>query len=182
AERLARAPAVVARLTADLVLLGRRENNVRVATCSRSALVEAALVDLARRTQIVVCCAEGRPALEGRALAAALARKDIAVELFSDAGLSSAVGRAEALLVGADAISGTHFINKVGTAALCALAAQAGVPVYVLAGREKIVTRQIFEELALKVGDPAELWEAPPTGVGVVNPYFERIPTESLSA
>jgi len=40
------------------------------------------------------------------------------------------------VLVGADAVGDEWFVNKVGTAAICALAIQSGVPVYVLAGRD----------------------------------------------
>ena len=87
AERLARAPAAVARHAADLILLGRRtDKEVRIATCSRSLMVETTLVAVAARTSLMVSCAEGRPALEGRALAEVLAGRGIAVELYSDAG------------------------------------------------------------------------------------------------
>jgi len=181
AGRLARAPAAVARYAADLILLGRTDANVRIVTCSRSAMVEAALLAIAGRVRLVVCCAEGRPALEGRALAESLATRGIAVELYTDAGISSAVGSADAGLVGADAVSAARFINKVGTGAVCALAAGSGVPTYVLTGREKILSAELLEQLPLRQGDPDEVTSGAAAGIVVRNPYFEMISTDWLS-
>jgi ribose 1,5-bisphosphate isomerase len=184
AARLERAPAAVARATADLILLGHPPARaVRIVTCSRSVMVESALVALARGTPVTVCCAEGRPALEGRGLAQALAAQGLAVELFSDAAIGSAIPAAEAVLVGADAICRTHFINKVGTAPLCALAASVGVPVYVLTGQEKVLSARLFEALPLGSGPADEIWEsAQEAGVKAVNPYFEVISTEFVAS
>jgi translation initiation factor 2B subunit (eIF-2B alpha/beta/delta family) len=86
------------------------------------------------------------------------------------------------VLVGADAVGPEGFINKVGTGALCALAESNGIPVYVLAGREKRLDSYEFAALELSGGDPGEVWAEAPVNVTVRNPYFELIPFRSVSA
>lgn len=111
-----------------------------------------------------------------------LARQGIPVELYTDAGISAAVEGAYAVVLGADAVGPRHFINKVGTGAVCARAAGCGVPAYVLAGREKIVGSEVFEGLSLGRGAPDEVWDAPPEGVEVQNNYFEHVTVDLIAA
>jgi translation initiation factor 2B subunit (eIF-2B alpha/beta/delta family) len=131
---------------------------------------------------LLVSCAESRPAKEGRDLARALADDRVPVDLYSDAAIFSVIPAADAVLVGADALCSTGFINKVGTSGICALASASAVPVYVLAGREKILPDDVFESLPLKPGSPHEVWRDPGAGVHVRNPYFEVIPLSFVSA
>jgi len=77
--------------------------------------------------------------------------------------------------VGADAVGDEWFVNKVGTAAICALAIQSGVPVYVLAGRDRRVSGREFERLTSREGLGLEIQPGALRGVTVRNPYFERI-------
>ena len=78
---------------------------------------------LGARGDVTVCCAESRPRARRRRAGRAPGRgRASTVELFTDAGISAAVPGSDALLVGADAVGPDFFVNKVGTAALCALA------------------------------------------------------------
>jgi translation initiation factor 2B subunit (eIF-2B alpha/beta/delta family) len=174
--QVARASHAIARHAVGVLTLRRAEGACRIVTCSASAAVQAVVVALAERIDVALACAEGRPRLEGLDLAARLAQRGIPVEVYTDAGIGTALDRADALLVGADAVGPSAFINKVGTHALCALASSMGTPAYVLAGREKILSAEHFAELTLNVGPPGEVWDLPPKGVAVGNPYFERIP------
>jgi ribose 1,5-bisphosphate isomerase len=185
-QRIARAPQLIARHASELLLLRRHGSDLRtlpmrLVTCSASSAVEATIRSLASRASITVSCAEARPRLEGRAMAIRLADGGVSIELHTDAGISRAVPGADALIVGADAIGPSSFINKVGTAALCALAGSTGVPVYVLAGREKILDASEFNSLSLKEADAAEVWAGTHPGVLVCNSYFEAIPRELVS-
>jgi translation initiation factor eIF-2B subunit delta len=174
AARARRAPAAVARIAADLL----RGDACRVVTCSRSAVVEAS----ARALRAPVLCAESRPGLEGRALAAALARASLSVTVVSDAAVASHFEAGDVVLVGADAIASEWFVNKVGTGQLCAAATLAGIPAYVVSGREKCVLPAIAGALSLGVDDPTTLWSDPPEGVVVRNALFERVPVENVAA
>jgi translation initiation factor 2B subunit (eIF-2B alpha/beta/delta family) len=180
--RIERAPGAIAALGAPLLTLDRRPDPLRFVTMSRSLAVERTLVAARALRGITVSCGEGRPALEGRGLADALASQGIDVEIYTDAGLSAALPGAQAVVVGADAIGPELFVNKVGTAAICALATSAGIPVYVLAGREKILTAEDFSGLQLRTGPNHEPWPDAPGGIAVRNPYFETISLQHVTA
>jgi translation initiation factor 2B subunit (eIF-2B alpha/beta/delta family) len=185
-EQVRRAPAAIGRHAAAVLLLRPEPEPLgppvlRLVTCSSSRAVEAAVLTVAKEADVTVCCAESRPKCEGLGIAGRLAGAGVAVELFSDAGISACVPGADAVLVGADVVGPDFFINKVGTAALCALANAVGVPVYGLAGREKLRGGSDVSRLVFVEGPPGELVESPPAGVVVRNPYFERIPLSLLS-
>ncbi len=130
---------------------------------------------------MTLCCAESRPKLEGRDLARRLAADGIAVELFTDAAITLALDAADAVLVGADAVTPEFLINKVGTAGLCAMASVRGVPVYALAGREKALSATEAARLQHPDAAASEVWNAPPAGVRVRNAYFERVPVSLVA-
>ena len=176
AERARRSPAAAARIAGDLL----RDHAQRIVTCSRSAMVEAAIRAL-RGAGISVRCAESRPGLEGRALAAALAADAIAVELVADAAIASDFRTGDVVIVGADAVAADWFLNKTGTGQLCAAALLAGVPAYVVAGREKFVGPSLAAALRLREDAAAAVWADPPVGVRVANPLFERVPLDRVA-
>jgi translation initiation factor 2B subunit (eIF-2B alpha/beta/delta family) len=180
AARVRRAPSSIARLAVPLMQLRRSgETPLRIVTCSRSTVVEHTILELARRERLRVCCAESRPGREGIGLAESLASEGLEVELFPDAAIGSAVPGAEVVAVGADAVSRGGFINKVGTAALAALARVYGVAVFVLAGAEKILPDPVLR--ALPVGEwpqVAAAGESSSAGYTVRTPLFERVPAE----
>lgn len=155
---------------------------LRVVTISASGSVHAVLEALGRRHQVHVSCCESRPALEGRVMAAQLASAGMPVRFFSDAAIAHALTRADAVLVGADAVAPAWVMNKSGTFMLAAAAALRGVPVYVLATRDKFVAEPIAQRLVIRDERPEEIWETAPDGVEVRNPYFERIPADLVSA
>jgi translation initiation factor 2B subunit (eIF-2B alpha/beta/delta family) len=177
ATRVRRASAAIGRHATPLLRLRRpAASAIRIVTHSRSAAVERTLLDLRQVEPLRVCCSESRPGGEGSDLARTLAETGLDVELYADAGLGSAIPGADAFVVGADAVSSDGFINKVGTAALCALARSQGVPILVLAGREKIVPRSVFRTLPLRDGPQTD----PPVGLNYAlkTPYFERVSTD----
>jgi translation initiation factor 2B subunit (eIF-2B alpha/beta/delta family) len=182
ALQIARAPAAVARHAVSVLQLRAGGGPLRLVTCSASQTVEAAIEAAAAYGEIVACCAEARPVMEGRDLAARLAGAGITTELYTDAGIGAALPGAECVLVGADAVGPESFINKVGTGALCALAQSMRVPVYVLAGREKVLSAADLAALELSGGPGAEVWAEAPTGVAVRNPYFEVVSFSHVSA
>jgi translation initiation factor 2B subunit (eIF-2B alpha/beta/delta family) len=152
----------------------------RVVTVSNSSTLRRALLLAAERGgSFRLVCAEGRPKYEGRSLAEAMAGAGVAVMLVSDAGVYDRLDDASRVLVGADAIRPESFTNKAGTRALALLARERGIPFHVVAGESKIlpasVPRRIREE------DPVELWPDAPSGVSVLNVYFEETPLEAVS-
>jgi translation initiation factor 2B subunit (eIF-2B alpha/beta/delta family) len=180
AERSASALARVA--VALLAPAEERDRPLHVTTCSFSSSVLACLEEVARSRTLSVACAEGRPALEGRRLASRLAAAGAEVELSTDAGVAAALSRTGALVVGADAVSSEWVLNKCGTSALAASCAARGIPVYVVASREKFLAPALAPLVRIAEHPAAEVWESAPPGVTVRNLYFEKVPLDWVTA
>jgi len=179
AEQIRRAPDALARIAVETLEIGMPPGAaLRCVTLSYSSTVAQVLERLVRRRPVSVACSEGRPALEGRRLAARLAAAGLTVAFYTDAAIATALERADVVLVGADAVAAHWFINKSGTLMLAAAAMRQGVPVFALAGREKFVDDETAAQMPLRSGPPAEVWDAGRPGLVVENPYFERVPLE----
>jgi hypothetical protein len=179
--RLGRAPAALERYALG-VLVPDPVRDVRVATLSASGTVLATVRALTRQVKVHISCGEGRPVLEGREMAVGLAAAGATVTLCTDAALGSSIEGADAVLVGADAVGSMTVLNKTGTRMLAAAAASCGVPVYVLATGDKLAMPALWPHLSIRAGAPAEVWESPPPGVQVVNPYFEETRLDHITA
>lgn len=119
-----------------------------------------------------VVVAEGRPGLEGRELARALAAQGVETILVVDAALGLHAREADVALVGADAVLGDgSLVNKVGTRLLGMACARAGTPLYAAADRFKV---SAATTLPLEAKAPDEVWPDAPRGVQVRNIYFDR--------
>jgi methylthioribose-1-phosphate isomerase len=115
-------------------------------------------------------------------MAEQLAAAGVSVTHYTDAALGHALSGADGLLVGADAISPDWFLNKSGTRMLVASAVQQGVPVYVLATRDKFLSTAIASHLEVRDEGADQVWPSPPPGVSVRNPCFETTPIDLVSA
>jgi translation initiation factor 2B subunit (eIF-2B alpha/beta/delta family) len=180
AHRLQRSSAALRRVAVE-ELTPDGSQPLHLVTCSFSGSVLAVLADLAQSRQLTEACAEGRPRLEGRRLASALAPA-ANVEFYTDAAISLALHDSAAVVVGADAITPDWFLNKSGTFALAAAASLQGVPVFVLATRDKFLPPAIASALSIEEHDLREVWADAPEGVRVRNPYFERVPLTLVTA
>ena len=175
-----RAEQAVIQVAARLLMEGG--GALRLATCSASRTVASVVQAVGAQRTVRVACAEGRPIYEGRGMAAGLAAAGLVVDAYTDAGLGAALHSSDMLLLGADAVTGDWVINKAGSAQLAALAAELSVPVYVVASRDKFVPPGVAALLQLRQGHAAEVWDQPPHGVTVRNPYFERVPLTLVCA
>jgi translation initiation factor eIF-2B subunit delta len=177
-QRVARAPQAVTRFS--LALFGVAPS-LRLVTISYSRTVLEVIAALAARQPVHVACSEGRPALEGRTLAMRLAALGLPVTFFSDAALGQALAEADAVVVGADAITPASFFNKSGTRMLASAATLQGVPCYVVASRDKFVPREIAGRLHAREGAASDIWEHPPAGITIRNTYFESTPLDLVT-
>ena len=184
-QRVLRAPPILARFTAETLLTGfgeRDQGSLRVVTCSSSGSVLRCLKDIALQRQVRVACAEGRPLLEGRKMAKALTEAGLVVDLFTDAAVGLALEGSAAVIVGADAVASHWMINKCGTRQLAAAANSLGIPVHVVASRDKFVAPELEGLLVLRDGPIEEVWDSAPTAVSVWNPYFEKISIDLVTS
>ena len=148
-----------------------------VFTHSRSSTVLAAF-DEARREgrDFSVVATESRPMLEGRALAEALSRDGIRVTLIADAGASLAMERVDLILVGADKLTPSDLVNKIGTRMIALAALERGLPIYAVCDTSKFICEDYIGGAIRDKGTPGELWTDPTSGVVPVNYYFEPTP------
>jgi translation initiation factor 2B subunit (eIF-2B alpha/beta/delta family) len=149
-----------------------------VLTLSYSSSVSAVLREVAAHTGVRAVCAEGRPRFEGRRLATELAASGVPVTVVVDAALTAFLGEAAAVITGADAVTPASWINKVGSFGVAAAASEAGVPLYVIAARDKFAPARLGPRLNAAPADPDEVWRERAPGVDVENRYFERVPVE----
>jgi len=147
-----------------------------VATISFSrTVVDALTAALPAR----VAVAESRPVLEGRETARLLAEAGIEVIVLSDAVAPGFVRECGLVLIGADAVlADGAVVNKVGSYPMALAARAAAVPLYAACESLKICP---LHTMPPEMHPGAELWEAPPAGVAVRNPYFEVVAAELVT-
>lgn len=141
-------------------------------------------VFIACRDQIErVIALEGRPRYEGRELAKALVKHDIAVTLITDAQADIFLPQCHAIVVGADTVlANGDVLNKAGTALLAWAAHGHNIPLYVLCETLKISPHSWTGNLAqLEEKEPGEVLPDPIQGVTVHNFYFDRTPARLVS-
>ena len=136
----------------------------RILTISHSATVVEALTVRKPRT---VVCMESRPGGEGLSMAGMLsAYSDVEVV---DDDLAISEVPAEAVLIGADAVTPTAVVNKVKSLELVQAAAAAGKPRYAVAGSVKLVPCELpVPELFQAV--PLELFTGVALPAGLLQP------------
>lgn len=129
-----------------------------------------------------VLVTESRPGMEGRRTAQVLARAGFEIELIVDAAAAHWIESVDAIVVGCDSIllDGT-LINKIGTRMLALIAAERGVPLYVVGDSLKFQPAGASEDVPLEEKDPDEVYMGPPAGVHPRNVYFDRTPSRWVS-
>jgi len=156
-----------------LLALGKGKPKVILTYSYSSTVLQAIVAAQSRIWQVI--CSEGRPALAGRKTVQQILRRrrGIGVCLTTDAALHMFTAYSHALVVGADSLAETGFINKAGTGALIAHAAQIGRPIWVLADTSKLLPRAIDAIRSDRYGSDSEIWAAAPRRLSILNPYFE---------
>ncbi|HJP64713.1 MAG TPA: hypothetical protein VKA30_00245 [Actinomycetota bacterium] len=133
-----------------------------------SAVIDALKL---RRPDVVVCL-RSDPGGEGERTAAVLRDAGTDAAVMDDAKAVESLP-AEAVAVGADAITPGGVINKIGTRRLAEAAGRAGVPCYVVAGQTKFLALSVpvagpFE------ATPLELFTSVATPAGALTPAGAR--------
>ena len=152
-----------------------------VYTYSASSTVQGAIEDLfAGGAWFRVVVSESRPGCEGTRLAAALAARGIPVELGTDAWLWGALEDEGLLVLGADTLLPTAWVNKRGSRALALRAREQGVAVVCAADTAKFLPPALAALPRSYERDPVEILADPPPSLSIANPYFEEIEWEAL--
>jgi len=141
-----------------------------VVTNSASASVLEALVSANEKAPVKAFVPESRPMLEGLRMATELARKGVRVTLLADSSLSRAVRLADVAIVGADAVTQSNVVGKVGIVNLALSCREYGLRCLVCADTSKFFPIVLRDEQR-----PArEILARPTRGIEVDNVYFEE--------
>ena len=150
-------------------------------TYSASSTVQGAIEDhFAGGAWFRVVVSESRPGCEGTRLAAALAARGIPVSLGTDAWLWGAIEEEGLLVLGADTLLPTAWVNKRGSRALALRAKERGVAVLCAADTGKFLPPALAALPRSYERDPVEILADPSPSLTIANPYFEEIEWEAL--
>jgi eIF-2B alpha/beta/delta-like uncharacterized protein len=148
-----------------------------VYTHCHSSTVRHVLEEAAAEKDLTVANTETRPVFQGRKTARELVDDGIEVHHFVDSAAREALGMADVMMIGADAITPEGAVyNKIGSRLFSDAAADVDVPVYVCTDAWKLAT----EGIEVEQRDRDEVWEDPPDGVTVHNPAFDRVRPDAI--
>lgn len=120
---------------------------------SYSGTLKSVVIEAVERN-VKVLISEADPGKEGLKLAEDLRSEGFEVMTYPDSESLQRLAQADAVVVGADWIAEEYFVNKVGTLQLAEVAAENGIPFYVVSDRTKLVPSQYrkSDPLAATVG------------------------------
>jgi translation initiation factor 2B subunit (eIF-2B alpha/beta/delta family) len=166
-ERLATVPAEAAARLVRWLPAG-----ARVVTLSSSEVVFRSLREAHGRRELRgVVVAESLPGGEGRHVASRLADDGIAVTLVPDALAPGTVAAADAVIVGADAVTPRALWNKCGTLGLALAARAARRPLLVVTATDRLVGHTLASRLT-----NVEVASRRGNGVETAATLFEPVP------
>ncbi|MDY6764754.1 MAG: NUDIX domain-containing protein [Halobacteria archaeon] len=150
----------------------------RVLTLSRSGTVHGSITKASPNPEVVV--AESRPAQEGVKVAEELSSEGVEVTLITDAAIPYALSHldVEAVIVGADTVlPDGSVVNKTGTKSTGLASEHEGIPMYVVAAKDKISTET---HPSLEEGDPSDVYDGDEE-LNIENPKFDVTPPEFIT-
>lgn len=157
------------------------ENKYRVMTISYSSLVLEALKKAKQEgKEFEVICPESRPIQEGIEFADELTDLGISTTVVVDCLAPTLLGETDLVLIGGDALSYSGLVNKAGTYMLAEISQVTKTKVVALLSTQKFIPINQISKLIGKE-DPSEIVENPPSGVNVLNRYFDVTPLNLIS-
>jgi eIF-2B alpha/beta/delta-like uncharacterized protein len=166
----------------------RIQNGSRVFTHCHSSITVGIFLEAAKQGRdFDVINTETRPLFQGRKTAKRLADNNIRVTHVVDSAMRWAMNsfNPHMIFLGADAITVEGVaLNKIGSR-LCALASEEEhIPLYVCTSLLKYDQATSIGRLSeIEMRSPTEIWdEGLPNGVSVLNPAFETIDRDNISA
>jgi translation initiation factor 2B subunit (eIF-2B alpha/beta/delta family) len=147
----------------------------KILTYSNSTVVKHIFekADFQKR-KFEVFCLKSDPPGEGTKLAETLNEQGIKTTIVADSQAGIVMNDMNLVVVGADRLYETGFVNKSGTLALCLLAKQFNIPVYLAVETTKILkeSERSIKEIER---DIKEVYDSS-GNISVINSYYEKIP------
>ena len=127
-----------------------------------------------------VICTESRPKNEGIKFAKKLGENNIKVKLLVDSAVFSFISYADLILFGADAVTDTGLINKIGTKGIALTAQHHNTPTYALCSNIKLLPKQ-YQVSIDQLKNPDEIIKDKISNVTPINYYFDYTPLDSIT-
>jgi len=125
------------------------------------------------RTNLKIIITESRPANEGKLMAKELLKCGIKVDMITDAMAGIFVPKADAVIVGADAVlKNGNVINKAGSLSLALLCRHFRIPFYVLSAKSKFVNKKRYK---ISKENSDNIWKYAHPNLTTINIPFEEI-------
>ncbi|MFX0139163.1 MAG: translation initiation factor eIF-2B [Candidatus Hodarchaeota archaeon] len=162
------------------------DNSTILTHCHSSAVVEILKMAYNDRKNIKVIVSETRPLFQGRKTAKELSDIGIETTMIVDSAMRWIVRHKpiDLILIGADSITveGT-VLNKIGSKLLALVAEENNIPFYVAATMLKYNPDSAFGDLEIiEMRNEKEIWNEPPSSLKILNPAFETISRDLISA
>jgi translation initiation factor 2B subunit (eIF-2B alpha/beta/delta family) len=148
----------------------------KIMTISNSTLVKK-ILDTAhnQKRKFEVYCCKSHPPDEGVYLAETLDKSGIKTTLIADSQIGMFMPEMNLVLIGADRIYETGFVNKTGTLALCLIAKHYNIPIYLAADTTKILPES--ERIIKFVSqNKKEVYTGNRKQISIENVYYEKVP------
>ena len=165
-------------------------NTGTMATVSYGTAFGVIRTAISKGKKVNVIATESRPRLQGARITAYEALSDnIPATLIVDSavGIAMSKGMVNKVIVGADRITKTAVINKVGTFMIALAAKHHGIPFYSAAPMTTFDLAGESRAVSIEERDPSEVTEIrgkriAPKGIRVFNPAFDVTPLELVTA
>ena len=114
---------------------------------------------------------------EGRNLARELAKLGLPVSLITDAAVTPFIAESSLVLLGADLVTESFVVNKVGSFPIALLADRFEIPLYTVSELSKCMRAKVVRDFDVE-RPQKELWSKIPKGIDVKNVYYEATPLD----
>jgi ribose 1,5-bisphosphate isomerase len=156
------------------------DNGEYLTHCHSSTAVSIFKSAIVKNYKFSVYVTETRPLFQGRITAKELITSGVGkVTFLIDDAVYSLINKLaekiNAIFIGADLLSNSGFVNKVGSLGLVSEANRLHIPVYSFSTLLKYDPRQ-YEETLLEKRDGQEIWSEAPKGLSFFAPAFDYIP------
>lgn len=142
----------------------------------------------ARSGDLTVISTETRPRFQGRITSQKLLDQGVKTIMIVDSTAPSFIIQekyipVDAVIIGVDQVNADgSAINKVGSMGLALAASSAGKPVYVVGPLLKVDVSTVYTPIEVELRSAKEIWDEAPEGLKLINPAFEVIPADLITA
>ncbi|MCK4656329.1 MAG: hypothetical protein KAT85_04835, partial [candidate division Zixibacteria bacterium] len=151
-----------------------------ILTISFSSAFHDLVVHHPARNTLTAIIPESRPMCEGVQLAKALGSAGVKTVLIADLAAGNYIDRSDIFVCGADAVTESYLINKIGTALVSKAMREAGKSTMALFTETKLIKSEVFK-YSLRFLPETEIFAESIPGCSIENSYFEKCPLENFT-